>query len=70
MTVNPLVAQSDGLFHRNKSTQLICQPRIGEVVIVRDGHTPHRAWRLTKIRQWYAVFALMRVGLLFDEDTC
>ena len=25
---------------------------------------------LSKIRQWYAVFALMCVGLLSDEDTC
>ena len=40
------------LFHRNKSTQLIRQPRIGEVVIVRDDHTPRRAWRLAKIKEF------------------
>jgi len=39
------------LFHRNKSAQLICQLRIGEVIIVRDDHTPCRDWRLAQIKE-------------------
>ena len=39
------------LFHRNKSSQLVRQPRTGEVVIVREDHTPRRAWRLAQIKE-------------------
>ena len=39
------------LFHRNKSTQLSRQPRIGEVVLVRDDCTPRRAWKLAQIKE-------------------
>jgi len=39
------------LFHRNKSTQLSQQPRIGEVVLVQDDYTPRRAWKLAQIKE-------------------
>ena len=40
------------LVHRNKQMQLKRQPRVGEIVIVKDEHTPRRAWRLAKIREF------------------
>ena len=40
------------LFHRNKSTQLTHQPRIEEVVIVQDNHTPCRVWGLPQIKEF------------------
>ena len=57
------------LFHRHKSTQLECQPRIGEVVIVWDDHIPRPAWRLAQIKEpkLLTYFLFSKDGLIRSE---
>ena len=40
------------LVHKNHRSQLERPPRIGEMVIVKDEHIPHRTWRLAKIEEF------------------
>jgi len=40
------------LVHKNHWSRLERPPRIGEIVIVKDEHIPHRTWRLAKIEEF------------------
>jgi len=40
------------LVHRSQQMQLERCPGVGEIVIVKDEHTPRRTWRLAKIREF------------------
>ena len=48
------------LVHKGGHSQLTQQPKIGEVVIVRDDYLPRGVWKLTQIKQ----FILSKDGLI------
>ena len=39
------------LVHKESRSQVVRQPQIGEVVIVRDDYVPRRSWKLARIEQ-------------------
>ena len=39
------------MVHKESRSQVVRQPQIGEVVIVRDDYVPRRSWKLARIEQ-------------------